>query len=95
MADITVRKSHGMEFDEAKEKVHEVVSDLQKDIEYIDKVNWNADGTAADVKGKGFSGRFQVDPTDVTVDINLKLFAKPFKSKIAQQVDSRMERYFG
>lgn len=95
MADITVRKSHGMDYDEAKDKVHQIVTDLHNDTDYVDKVNWNADGSSADVKGKGFKGSFSVDSNDVVVEISLKLFAKPFKSKIADQVESRMSKYFG
>lgn len=95
MADITVRRDHGMELDEAKEKVHSIVSDLKNDIDYIDKVEWNADQTAADVRGKGFSGNFRVDPDEIIVDIKLKLLAKPFKGKIAEKIESRMDGYFG
>jgi putative polyhydroxyalkanoate system protein len=94
MGDITVRKKHGLEFDEAKSKVKDIVSDLQQDIEYIDKVNWNSDQTAADVKGKGFSGNFSVDQSDIIVDIDLKFFAKPFKGKIEEKISQRMDEYF-
>jgi putative polyhydroxyalkanoate system protein len=95
MADISVRRSHGMDYDQAKEKVNQIVSDLQNDIEYIDKVTWNNEGNAADVKGKGFSGDFRVDEDDIMVEIDLKFFAKPFKGKIEQQVKKRMDSYFG
>ncbi len=95
MADITVRRTHGMELDEAKGKVRDIVSDLEKDADYIDKVKWNSDGTAADVKGKGFKGNFRVDDQEVVVDIDLKLLAKPFKGKIKEKVASRMDNYFG
>jgi putative polyhydroxyalkanoate system protein len=95
MADISVRRNHGMEFDQAKGKVQEIVSDLQNDIDYIDKVSWNADGTAADIKGKGFSGDVRVTESDVVMEIKLKLFAKPFKGKIEEKIEKRMDSYFG
>jgi putative polyhydroxyalkanoate system protein len=95
MSDISVKRSHGMEFDQAKDKVHEIVSDLQNDIEYIDKVSWNGDGTAADIKGKGFSGDVRVNDSDVIMEIKLKLFAKPFKGTIEEKITKRMDSYFG
>jgi len=95
MADISVKKEHGMDFEDAKTKVYEVVSGLQKDMDYVDSVDWNADQTAADVKGKGFKGKFAVDPQNVSVDIDLKFFAKPLKGKIADKIERHLDRYFG
>lgn len=90
MADITIRRSHGMEYDAAKQKVHEIVADL----DYVDKAKWNSDGSAADIKGKGFSGDVEVTDSDLVVNINLKLFAKPLKGKIEDQINKRMDSYF-
>ena len=95
MADITVRRNHGMELDEAKDKAHDVLDDIKDDIEYIDSIDWNADGSEADVSGKGFSGTFSVDENAVVVDIKLKFLAKPFKGKIQQQVEKHVDRHFG
>lgn len=95
MADISVRRKHGMEYEEAKGKVHQIVEDLQSSMDFVDKVSWNGAGDAADVKGKGFSGNFRVDDDEVVIEIDLKLLAKPFKGKIQDKVEQRMDRYFG
>lgn len=95
MADISVRREHGLEPTQAKEKVRDIVTDLQNDIKYIDTVDWKDDGSAADIKGKGFRGEFRVDAEAVQVDIDLKLMAKPFKGTIAEKIESRMGEYFG
>lgn len=95
MSDISVQKEHGMEFEDAKAKVHEVVTGLQQEMDYVDTVDWNSDQTSAKVKGKGFKGQFAVDPKLVTVDIDLKFFAKPLKGKIASKVEGHLDRHFG
>jgi putative polyhydroxyalkanoate system protein len=95
MADISVEKEHGMELEAAKAKVHEVVSGLQKEMDYVDTVDWNSDQSSAKVKGTGFSGRFSVDDKKVSVDIDLKFFAKPLKGKIADKIERHLDRHFG
>lgn len=95
MADISIQKEHGMEFADAKAKVFEVVSSLQEKMDVISSVDWNGDKTAAKVKGTGFNGEFAVDEKAVSVDINLKLFVKPLKGKIAAKVERQLERHFG
>ncbi len=96
MADISVRRPHGMSQDEAKQKVEQVVSDVQEEFSsLVDDVKWNGDKTEAKVKGKGFKGQFQVTESDVAIDIDLKFFARPFKGKVESKITSRMDEYFG
>lgn len=96
MSDITVRRSHGMELEEAKQKVEQIVGDVQDEFSsLVDKIDWNDDKTRAKVKGKGFTGQFAVTDSDVEIDIDLKLFARPFKGKVQTRIQSRMDEYFG
>lgn len=96
MPDISVRRSHGMSKEEAKQKVEKVVDDVQEEFSsLVDDIKWNNDKTRADVKGKGFSGQFEVNASEVLIDIDLKLFARPFKGKVESRINSRMDSYFG
>ena len=96
MADISVRRTHGLSQEEAKEKVSSIVSDVEEEFSsLVDDINWNDDRTRAKVKGKGFSGQFEVDDSDVRIDIDLKLFARPFRGKVESRINSRMDEYFG
>ncbi len=96
MADISVRREHGMSQEEAKTKVESIVGDVQEEFSsLVDDIKWNKDRTRADVKGKGFSGEFAVNDSAVTIDIKLKLFARPFKGKVEDRIKSRMDDYFG
>lgn len=96
MADISVRRTHGMELDDAKQKVESIVDEVQDEFSsLVNKIDWSNDKSHAEVTGKGFSGQFEVDEDEVSVDINLKMFARPFKGKVKSRIDSRMDEYFG
>ncbi len=95
MADISVRRDHGMTKEEAKSKVQSIVADVEEEFSsLVDDIKWNGDQTKADVKGKGFSGEFSVNDKAVSIDINLKLFARPFKGKVEDRITARMDEYF-
>lgn len=95
MADISIRRAHGATFDEAKSKVEKIVGDVQREFpSLVDSVDWNDDRTEARVKGKAFSGQFLVDATDVAIDIDLKLFARPFKGKVQEKIEARIRDNF-
>ena len=96
MADISVRRCHGMNEDEAKEEVEKIVNDVRDEFSsLVDSIDWSDDRKRAKVKGKGFSGEFKVTDSDVCIDIDLKLFARPFKGKVESRISSRMDEYFG
>ncbi len=96
MADISVQRSHGMSLEEAKGKVENIVNDVQEEFSsLVNDIDWNGDKTRANVKGKGFTGRFAVTDTDVSIEIDLKLFARPFRGKVESRINSRMDEYFG
>ena len=96
MADISIAHKHGLTLDEAKTKTESIVDDVLADFpSLIDKINWNGDKTRADLKGKGFSGLFAVTDEAMKIDIDLKFFAKPFKSKVEEKIQNRIEKYFG
>jgi putative polyhydroxyalkanoate system protein len=94
MADVKVTREHGLDRDEAKGKVKEIVDDLEQTLDPLDKVEWTNDSFAK-ISGKGFKGHFEVDDTNVNVEIDLKFFAKPFKGKIQEKIESRIEKHFG
>lgn len=95
MADIELSRTHGLELEDAKHKVETVLEDWKNDSKYIDTIDWNSDGTGATVSGKGFSGELTVDERQVEMSVNLKLFVKPFKSKIKQKVEGILDDHFG
>lgn len=95
MADISVRRVHGLSLDEAQAKIDQVVEDIQKEFSsLVSSIDWNDAKTAAKVSGKGFSGDFMVNQEEVGIDINLSMFAKPLKSRVQQKIEERIEQYF-
>lgn len=96
MADISLTKKHGMELSEAQGKVDDIISAIENDFgNLVSDISWNSDRTVADLKGKGFTGQFRVDESEVGIDIKLSLFAKPVKGKVESKIKEKMEHYFG
>ena len=96
MSDISMRRPHGLSEEDAKAKIHNIVADIEKEFpSLVNDISWNDDKSQAKVKGKAFTGQFQVTADDVMIDIDLKLFARPFKSKVEGKIAGRMDQYFG
>lgn len=95
MADISVKRKHGLSLEEAQSKIDQVVQDVKSEFSsLVSSIDWNGDKTEAKVKGKGFSGDFLVNAEEVGIDINLSMFAKPLRSKVQAKIEERMEKYF-
>ena len=91
MSDISLKKAHGLSLDEAKLRTSQIVTDVKAEFpSLIDKIEWNSDNTQATVKGKGFTGDFIVDSTNMNIDVKLKMFARPFKGKVQAKIQERM-----
>lgn len=95
MADISVRRIHGLSLEEAQGKIDQVVEDIQNEFSsLVSSIDWNDEKTEAKVKGKGFKGDFVVNEAEVGIDIDLSMFARPLKSRVQQKIEERMEQYF-
>jgi len=95
MADITIAHPHGLSLDEAKTKTEQIVTDVRAEFpSLIDSIDWNPEKTRATVKGKAFSGTFNVDDANMSIDIALKMLARPFKGKVEQKSRERIDQYF-
>lgn len=95
MADIKVRRSHGMSLEDAQAKIDQVISDVQTEFSsLVSSIDWNSEKTEAKVKGKGFTGDFLVNDEEVGIDIDLSLFAKPLKGKVQKKIEERVDKYF-
>ena len=95
MADISVRRTHGLSLPEAQARIDQVVEDIQKEFSSLVKtIDWNDEKTKAKVAGKGFSGDFKVDENEVGIDIDLSMFAKPLKGRVQEKIEERIQQYF-
>lgn len=95
MADISVRRTHGLSLEEAQSRIDQVVTDIQSEFSsLVSSIDWNDSKTEAKVSGKGFSGDFTVNEEEVGIDVKLSLFAKPLKSTVQKKIEERMEQYF-
>ena len=80
----------------AKQRVREVLRDMKPTLDkYVQRIDWNDDGTLAHVKGKHVSGTFLVDTMNLKVDLKLSLTATLIKRKIQSRIDEAVSRNFG
>ncbi|MBI5610501.1 MAG: polyhydroxyalkanoic acid system family protein [Deltaproteobacteria bacterium] len=93
MADISLQRNHSFGIDSGKEKLARLVSKFQQsNPSLIDRIDWNADKTAAEAEGKHFKAQFALTTAQVKVDIDLKGFA----AKMAKgMVQTKLEKTVG
>jgi putative polyhydroxyalkanoate system protein len=95
MADISLSHAHGLSFDDAKSKTDQIVQHVQTEFpSLVNSISWNNEKTVADLKGKGFTGTFRVDPTNVGIDIELGMLTRPFKGKIEEKIRGQIAKFF-
>lgn len=88
MAKIEREFKHSFGLEGGKKIVSALAEKLQANFgSFISNVEWNADKTAADVKGKGFDGNFVVSEDSVKMVMNLGLLTSAFKGKIESEID--------
>jgi putative polyhydroxyalkanoate system protein len=95
MSDISLSHAHGLSLEDAKAKTDQIVEHVRGQFpSLINSIDWNADKTVADLKGKGFTGTFRVDATNVSINIALGMLTRPFKGKVEEQIKGQISKFF-
>ncbi|MCA9635367.1 MAG: polyhydroxyalkanoic acid system family protein [Myxococcales bacterium] len=92
MSEIKVSQPHNVSVDEARQKVQEFESMVQK---YGVSSKWS--GNKADLKGTGVSGSITIQPKSVDVVIKLGMMAKAFgvdPVKLKSSIEKRLKAAF-
>jgi putative polyhydroxyalkanoate system protein len=88
MAKIERTFNHSLGLDAAKNAASKLIDGLKEKYgALISDVKWNEDKSAADLKGKGFSGNLKLTDKEVHVAIELGFLASPFKGKVEEELD--------
>ncbi len=92
MATIDITRKHGLGAEQAAERVRKLTEAFAAKSDMVQNVEWNGAGTSATASGQGFSARFDVhdDRVDVAVDLNMML--RPFKKKVREQLERRLDK---
>ncbi len=94
MSDISIRRKHSFSPDKVQSTIKKVVETVQSEFpSLVSDITWNSDQTEAKVKGKGFTGQFSFTGDEVAVDIDLSFFAKPFKGKVEEKIQERLNQF--
>lgn len=95
MATIEITREHEFSFDEAKERTRLVIEEMQKKRpELFGDVQWSANGSYAEAKGKGFSAVIEVGKTEASIEVELNLMLKPFKKKLERKINDKFDEVF-
>lgn len=96
MASIEICHPHKTARDDAAKRTRKLLDDFAAKRGHLFKdMRWAADGTHADIIGKGFTGHVKIDDAHVTITLTLKLVARPFKGKVESSLDRRLTAEFG
>ncbi len=88
MAKIEREIKHCFGLEGGKKIIGALADKLQSNFKsLITSIDWNADKTAAVVKGKGFDGNFNLTDSSVKMVLNLGLATSLFKGKIEEEID--------
>lgn len=92
MATIDMRRDHSLGPEEAATRLRGLVEDFQRQFpDFVRTLEWSADGREAKASGQGFEGRFAVASDHVTVAVDLNLMLRPFKKKVIQRLDQKLD----
>jgi hypothetical protein len=96
MASIHVVKEHKLDHEEAKKRGRELLERFRTKLaRFISRVEWTPDGTRGTAEGKIFGAVFEVTPSQVVVDIELRgLGAAILKGQIEGTVKESLDRKF-
>lgn len=91
MADIDVTRPHGRSPEEVRRRAERLIEKLGE--RYQVKHRW--EGDTLHFSRSGLSGKLDITPDKVQVTAKLGMLLKPFKSRIAQEVENAMNTAFG
>ncbi len=94
MADISIRRSHNLGLEQVKTITQKVITSVQSEFpSLVSDIQWNSTQTEAKVKGKGFTGVFSFDATQVSINVDLSMLVRPFKGKVEEKINGRLDEY--
>jgi putative polyhydroxyalkanoate system protein len=91
MADISIRRAHGMTVKKAKEAAQEVAEHLDERFDL--ESEW--DGNTLTFRRHGVSGQLVVDKTHIAIDITLGFLLRAFKGSFVSEIEKNLDEMFG
>lgn len=92
MPKIAIERAHSIPVEKVTDAVRGLLDGFREEHPGLVKsVDWNADGSVGEAKGKGFSAKFFVSATNVQVKVDLSLFAAPLKGRVERDLSSRLD----
>lgn len=91
MAEIHVKRSHGLAHDEAKRSVQAVADKLKGDLGA--RYHWAGDSLRFECPGA--EGKIDVLPTEITVSVKLSWMLSAACGRIERSIEGYLDQYLG
>ena len=88
MPDILVTRSHSLGLDGARRAADDVADRLRREF----GVATRRDGDTVWVEGRGVTGRLDAGPSEVRVQADLGLAARPFRRLLRREIEAELDR---
>ncbi|MBU2712852.1 polyhydroxyalkanoic acid system family protein [Zooshikella harenae] len=89
MANIEIKRSHGMSIDKAKQVVQKIADEMQSSMGL--SCQWDSDYHLS-FKQTGVQGSIKVTEELVEIDVKLNAIMKAFRGTIEQQINQRLDK---
>lgn len=91
MAEIHVKRSHGLAHDKAKQSVQAVADKLKGDLGA--RYHWVGDSLRFECPGA--EGKIEVSPAEVTVSVKLSWMLSAARGRIERSIEGYLDQYLG
>lgn len=91
MADISMKRAHGLERSDVQERISQLADKL------ADRLggSWDWDGDDAVCEARGAKARVAYDEENISMDVSLPMMMKPLRGALEKKIDEYFARYFG
>lgn len=91
MADIEMSRPHGLETDEARERIEALAEKL------ADRLggSWDWQGDEAVCQARGARARVFYDERSISLVVSLPMMLRPLRGRLETKIEEYFERYFG
>lgn len=90
MAKITMRREHGLEEAEVRERIEKLANKV------ADRLGggWHWQGDQAVCEARGATAKVGYDDRAISIDVKLPAMLRPFRGKLEAKIEEYYERYF-
>jgi putative polyhydroxyalkanoate system protein len=90
MADISMRRSHGLDPNEVEARIEQLAGKLSQRL----GGSWCWEGREAICEARGARARVAYDETSISMEVKLPFVLKPMRGRLEAKIDQYFDEYF-